>query len=167
MLKNFSFIVLVSFFLSSCIKGTTAGEICNYEACAVKAPASEEQAVQAYLTNNGIEAQKHCSGMYYRIETAGTGKTPGVCDNITINYQGRLTNGQTFDESTNPVTFQLGQLILGWRNGIPLIKEGGRIHLYIPPSLGYGNQDVRDRNGNVAIPGGSILVFEVELKQVQ
>ena len=167
MLKNISFIVLVSLFLSSCLKGTTASEVCNYDACAVKAPSSEDQAVQAYLTNNNIDdAIKHCSGVYYRIESAGTGKTPGVCDNITINYQGRLTNGNVFDQSTNPVTFQLGQLILGWRNGIPLIKEGGRIHLYIPPTLGYGNQDVKDRNGNVAIPGGSILVFEVELKQV-
>lgn len=167
MLKNFAFVVFASFLLSSCFKGSDNREMCNYDACLVKASDNEVQAVQTYLTNNNIQAEKHCSGLFYRIETPGTGKTAGVCDNITINYKGSLTNGNVFDQSTNPVTFQLGQLITGWKNAIPLIKEGGRIHLYIPSSLGYGNQDYKDRNGNVIIPGGSILVFEVELKQVQ
>jgi len=167
MLRNIALIGLISISLSSCLKGSTAGDMCNYDPCAIKASANEEQAVETYLENNNIDAQKHCSGMYYVIEAPGTGKTAGVCDRITINYNGSLTNGQVFDKSNNPVTFELNGLILGWKNGIPLIKEGGRIRLFIPPTLGYGNRDVRDRDGNIAIPGGSILIFDVELKQVQ
>jgi FKBP-type peptidyl-prolyl cis-trans isomerase FkpA len=164
MFKNFAFIILASLFFSSCIKNTVSERSCDYDACAVKAPESEVQAVQAYLTSNGIEGTtKHCSGLFYRIENPGTGKTAEVCDGIYINYKGTLINGTVFDQrldTENPIGFQLGSLIPGWINGIPLIKEGGRIHLYIPPSLGYGN---RDNNG---IPGGSILIFEIDLRQV-
>lgn len=170
MLRNILLIVLTSFVLSGCLKGSNGSEeMCSYDPCAVKATANEELAIQSYLTNNGIQgAIKHCSGMYYVIDAPGTGKTPGVCNDVTVNYVGTLTNGNKFDETTSSsgVTFNLRQVILGWKSGIPLIKEGGRIRLFIPPSLGYGNQDQKDRNGNVIIPAGSILIFDVELKQV-
>jgi len=168
MLKNIALIGLISISLSGCLKGSTATDMCNYDPCAVKASINEQQAIETYLENNNIIAEKHCSGMYYAIEALGTGKTAGVCNNITVNYTGKFTNGNQFDASSNgPVTFLLRDVITGWKSGIPLVKEGGRIRLFIPPSLGYGNQDVRDRNGNIVIPGGSILVFDVELKQIQ
>ena len=168
MLKNIIILGLVSISLSGCLKGSTASDMCNYDPCAIKASANEEQAVETYLENNNIDAVKHCSGLYYKVEAPGSGKTAAVCSNITVNYTGRLTNGNQFDASSSgPVTFLLRDVITGWKNGIPLVKEGGKIRLFIPPSLGYGNQDVRDRNGSVVIPGGSILIFDVELKQVQ
>ena len=169
MLRNIALIGLISISLSGCLKGSTADDMCSYEPCAIKASANEEQAIVAYLENNNItDAQRHCSGMYFKVETPGTGKTPEVCSNITVNYSGRLTNGNEFDASRNgPITFLLRNVIAGWKNGIPQIKEGGRIRLFIPPSLGYGNQDQTDRNGNVVIPGGSILIFDVELNRVQ
>ncbi|MDQ3550845.1 MAG: FKBP-type peptidyl-prolyl cis-trans isomerase, partial [Bacteroidota bacterium] len=68
---------------------------------------------------------------------------------------------------TTPAIFQLGDLIAAWKNVIPKIKEGGRIVMYVPPSLGYGNRDNRDQNGNIVIPANSILIFEVDLLQVQ
>lgn len=168
MLKNVVLILLASFLFSSCIKPVDGEENCNYDPCAIKAPDNEVQAVQTYLTNNGIQAVKHCSGLFYRIENPGTGKTAGVCDGIVINYRGSLINGNVFDARTdpnNPIGFNLGGLITGWINGIPLVKEGGRIHLYVPPTLGYGSRDIVE-NGQVKIPGGSILIFEIDLKQV-
>lgn len=168
MLKNIALIGLISISLSGCLKGSTANDMCSYDPCAVKASANEQQAIETYLGNNNIDAEKHCSGLYYTIETPGTGRTASVCSNITVDYTGKLTNGNQFDASSSgPVTFLLRNVITGWKSGIPLIKEGGRIRLFIPPSLGYGNQDVKDRNGIVVIPGGSILIFDVELKQVQ
>jgi FKBP-type peptidyl-prolyl cis-trans isomerase FkpA len=168
MLKNIALIGLISISLSGCLKGSTANDMCNYDPCAVKASLNEQEAIETYLGNNNIDAEKHCSGLYYTIETPGTGKTAGVCSNITVNYTGKLTNGSQFDASSSgPVTFLLRDVIAGWKNGIPLVKEGGHIRLFVPPSLGYGNQDYKDRYGNVVIPGGSILIFDVELKQVQ
>lgn len=170
MLRNIVLITLFSFVLSSCIKGSSGNDVCNYDPCAVKASANEEQAIQTYLTNNGIQADKHCSGMYYKVEAPGTGKTPNVCSYVTVNYVGTLTNGNKFDETTaitGPVTFTLREVILGWQNGIPLIKEGGRIRLFIPPSLGYGNREMSGKPGYSGIPAGSILIFDVELTKVQ
>ena len=51
-------------------------------------------------------------------------------------------------------------MISGWTEGIPLFNEGGNGILLIPAHLGYGSFDV---NG---IPGGSVLIFEVELISV-
>jgi FKBP-type peptidyl-prolyl cis-trans isomerase FkpA len=163
MLKNFLFASLILFSFSGCLKssGTTNQCTTNYDPCAMKAPASEIQAVQDYLTANSIAATQHCSGLFYRIDVAGTGATPTLCSNIAVTYEGKLTNGSVFDASSTPVALTLNQVITGWKDAIPLIKQGGRIYLYIPPSLGYGPA------GNGPVPGNAILIFRVELVAVQ
>ena len=72
-----------------------------------------------------------------------------------------MENGSVFDQNQAGVTFTLSQLILGWQKGIPLIKKGGSIKLYLPPSLGYGCNAVG------AIPPGSNLIFSIDLIDVQ
>jgi FKBP-type peptidyl-prolyl cis-trans isomerase FkpA len=94
------------------------------------------------------------------IDNPGTGKQPTACSAVDVNYKGSLTNGTEFDHGDNYQTY-LGQVIQGWANGIPLIKAGGSIHLYIPPSLGYGSQPYGP------IPANSILIFDVTLNAVQ
>jgi FKBP-type peptidyl-prolyl cis-trans isomerase FkpA len=158
MLKNFlaGLILIIGF--SGCLKNADQSCDANYDPCALVAPASEIQAVQTYLTNNGIMATQHCSGLFYRIEQAGSGTTPNVCSTVRVNYEGKLTNNTVFDATTTmPANLNLSGLITGWKNGLPLIKPGGRIHLYIPPSLGYGNIDYGP------IPANSVLVFRVDL----
>jgi len=140
--------------------------MCNYDACAFAAPASEITQLEAYLASASITATKHCSGMYYTIDAAGSGSTATICSTVSVKYKGQLTNGTVFDQSATPVSFQLGGLIEAWKKGIPLIKPGGKIKLYCPPSLAYGSQPVRDNAGNTVIPANSILVFEVELAGV-
>ena len=151
---------------TGCIKDPEP-QTCEYDPCKFKAPVAEVQALRDYLAANNITATEHCSGLFYRIENAGTGKTPIACSVVVANYKGMLTNGNVFDQSSSPIDFSLTGVIQGWTNGVPLIKEGGRIILYIPPSLGYGAQDVRDRNGLVVIPANSNLVFEVDLVGVR
>jgi FKBP-type peptidyl-prolyl cis-trans isomerase FkpA len=69
-----------------------------------------------------------------------------------------LTNGTVFDQSlTNPVLYPLSQLIAGWQIGLQLIKSGGKIRLFLPPSLGYGNNAVS------SIPANSVLIFDVTI----
>jgi FKBP-type peptidyl-prolyl cis-trans isomerase FkpA len=104
--------------------------------------------------------------MYYSIDAAGSGNTPTICSYVSVKYKGMLTNGNIFDQSSSPVSFQLGGLIESWKKGIPLIKPGGKIKLYCPPSLAYGSQVIKDGSGNVVIPANSILIFEVELVSV-
>jgi len=159
------FVILCAVILvSSCSKKTD--DTCNYDACAFAAPASEVTQLEAYLATAAITATKHCSGMYYTIDAAGSGATATICSTVSVKYKGQLTTGTVFDQSATPVTFQLGGLIEAWKKGIPLIKSGGKIKLYCPPSLAYGSQVIRDGAGNTVIPANSILIFEVELTNV-
>jgi FKBP-type peptidyl-prolyl cis-trans isomerase FkpA len=138
---------------------------CKYDACAIAAPASEVTQLEAYLSSAAITATKHCSGMYYTIDVAGSGATATACSTVGVTYKGQLTNGTVFDQRTT--SFQLDQVIEAWTKGVPLIKAGGKIKLYCPPSLAYGSQVIRDpTTGNTVIPANSILIFEVELTNV-
>ena len=153
----FSFCIL----LASCIKSTD-NPGCTYTESTIVVPASEMTSLQAYVAANHPGAILHPGGFYYEISAAGTGTvTPAVCSTVTVKYAGYLTNGFKFDENTTGVFFTLGQLIVGWQRGIPLIKKGGSINLYLPPSLGYGATAVG------SIPANSILVFNIQLLEVQ
>ena len=59
-----------------------------------------------------------------------------------------------------PINFPLENLITGWQIGIPLIKVGGRITLYIPSVYAYGKNGI----GSDILPNAS-LEFEILLFQ--
>ena len=160
-MKRFFVFLSAVIFFSSCSKKM---DECNYDACAIAAPASEVAQLEAYLSSATITATKHCSGMYYIIDAAGSGTSATACSTVGVTYKGQLTDGTVFDQRTT--NFGLDQVIAAWTKGIPLIKAGGKIKLYCPPTLAYGSQPVRDGGGNVVIPANSILVFEVELTNV-
>ena len=129
------------------------------------APATEVQAVKTYLDSNSIPAIKHSSGLYYVIVTDGTGTTPNVCSSIKVNFTGKLTNGTKF-EGDNNILVTLKFLLPAWQIGLPLIKPGGRILLYVPPSLGYGSEG-KTVNGNLVVPPNSILIYDISLILVE
>jgi FKBP-type peptidyl-prolyl cis-trans isomerase FkpA len=160
-----SAIAIINF---SCLKSDNNAVNCTYDPCSLVAPVAEVTTLESYLFGAGItNATKHCSGMYYRIETAGTGKTPTICSQVVVKYKGQLTNGTTFDSNSTGILFSLGSLIEGWKKGIPLLKEGGKILLYVPPALGYGTREINNpTTGAIIIPASSTLIFEVELVTV-
>lgn len=123
-----------------------------------------QETIEQYLTRSNLMSSvtKDPRGFYYQIMTPGTGATPVLTSKVTVFYKGSLTNGNIFDQTNaSPVTFGLNQLILGWQYGIPLVKAGGRIMLYLPPSLGYGSQSMGQ------IPANSALIFDITLQGVQ
>ena len=157
-------LLAVLVFATGCFKNSNG---CSYTDNNIVAPASEVTALENYLFSNGItSAVKHPAGFYYEVVDQGTGPKPALCSIVSVNYTGKLTNGNPFDSQTSQ-SFQLGALIEGWRKGLPLIQKGGSIKLYIPPSLGYGAVDVKDNQGNVAVPANSILIFDIDLLEVQ
>ncbi|MEM8894443.1 MAG: FKBP-type peptidyl-prolyl cis-trans isomerase [Bacteroidota bacterium] len=122
---------------------------------------TEEEEIQAYLSENNLNATRTNSGLYYVLENPGTGNQPTSSSNVRVAYRGYFTNGNVFDESASDgISFGLNQVIPGWTEGIPLFREGGNGILLLPSSLGYGSR------GTTCIPGGSVLVFDVELIQV-
>lgn len=102
----------------------------------------------------------------------GTGLEAKPGDTVSVLYEGRFTDGTVFDSSAangnNPITFVLGSqgIIAGFQIGIRGMKEGGERLLAIPPSLGYGGEDVKDASGKVIIPANSTLIFGVQLVKV-
>jgi FKBP-type peptidyl-prolyl cis-trans isomerase FkpA len=136
---------------------------CGYNDQNVVAPVNEQQAVQSYLTTNNITtAAKDSSGLYYEILNAGEGEgTPNLCSQVSLTYTGKLTSGTVFEQKST--AFTLGSSIEGLRKGIPFIKKGGIMRLYIPPALAYGSKEIKDESGKVIIPANSILVFDITL----
>jgi FKBP-type peptidyl-prolyl cis-trans isomerase len=117
-----------------------------------------------------LKTNKHVvktfSGLRYEILRQGTGIYPRPSDVVRVNYTGTLIDGTVFDSSLRPrhpgaapqpVEFELDQVIEGWTEGIQRISKGGKIRLYIPANLAYGDQVEPN------IPPGSTLIFEVEL----
>ncbi|MEJ7625995.1 MAG: FKBP-type peptidyl-prolyl cis-trans isomerase [Ferruginibacter sp.] len=163
----FIFLFFTSAVFSSCKKNETLN--CAYTAPSNVASSSEISYLQNYITTNSIIATQHESGVFYTVTKTGTGSYPTICSNITVKYVGSILGGNVFDSNTSVtgVKFDLGNLIVGWQRVLPILRTGGNITLYIPPSLGYGSSVIKDSNGNVIIPAGSYLKFDIELLDVQ
>lgn len=121
---------------------------------------------EAFLKQNKTKAGIHttASGLQYEVLREGTGEKPSAEDSVTVHYAGTLLDGTEFDNSYKrgqPITFPLNRVIRGWTEGLQLMPVGAKYKLYIPQELAYGLQD------NGPIPGGSLLVFEVELLDVK
>jgi FKBP-type peptidyl-prolyl cis-trans isomerase len=104
------------------------------------------------------------SGLQYEVLTQGTGQKPAVIDTVVVHYVGSLSDGNEFESSVKsgkPVEFALNRVIKGWTEGLRLMPQGSKYKFYIPHTLAYGVND------NGPIPGGSVLIFEIELLQVK
>jgi len=125
----------------------------------------EQRLLQEYLETNNITVQPTESGLYYIETLAGSGAQPDSGNSVTVDYTGKLINGNIFDSSQNrgPFTFQISveQVIAGWEEGIYMMKKGGKATLIIPSDLGYGAY------GSYSIPPYATLIFDVELKDIQ
>lgn len=128
----------------------------NCDAVTIQAPESEITILRNHLTTYGITATEDYRGFFYVIINPGGSDKPSVCDDVKVNYVGRFLNGTVFDQA-NGASFGLQKLIVGWQEGIPLIGAGGKIRLYLPPTLAYGS------SGSGSIPANSNLIFDIDL----
>lgn len=103
------------------------------------------------------------SGLQYRIDNPGNNRHPQKGWRVWIEYTGSLDDGTVFgstDETGNiDIRLGQGQVIKGWEEALPMIGEGGRISLIVPPHLGYGDTDTD------YVPGGSTLHFDIKVIQ--
>jgi FKBP-type peptidyl-prolyl cis-trans isomerase len=102
-------------------------------------------------------------GLRYEILQPGSGPHPKPDQFVKVNYVGRFIDGKIFDRtdpSLGPLDIKVGTVFPGWNEGIQKIGKGGTIKLYIPPSLGCGE----DTAGG--IPPNSTLIYEIELLDI-
>ena len=100
-------------------------------------------------------------GIYYRVLAEGKadGRHPNLRSIITAHYTGRTIDGRQFDSSQGgvPLAIRLCDLIKGWIIAMQQMCVGDKWEVYIPAEMGYG------KSSQPGIPGGSTLVFEIEL----
>ena len=106
------------------------------------------------------------TGLHYAVLNSGdiNSKSPELSDTITAHFHGTLTDGTVFwssVESNEPLTIQLSGLIEGCQKVISLMKINDKWRVYIDPSMAYGDE------GRPGIPSNSILVFDIELLDIQ
>jgi FKBP-type peptidyl-prolyl cis-trans isomerase len=129
---------------------------------------ANENAGMAFLEKNAKDPEVVVlpSGLQYKILTKGKLMRPKVTDTVEVHYKGSLVDGTEFESSEKmagaPVRFMLGDVIPGWKEGLQYVAEEGRIVLYIPPKLAYGDRVMQGS----PIPPSSTLIFEVELLKI-
>lgn len=100
-------------------------------------------------------------GIYYKVLASGdpTGKKPSPRSIVAVHYTGKTINGKIFDSSRGGVApaFRLNELIEGWIIAMQQMVVGDKWELYLPAEMGYG------KFSQPGIPGGSTLIFEIEL----
>jgi hypothetical protein len=112
----------------------------------------------------GEKIEKTASGLGYIILAPGNAeKMVTRSDNVSINYVGKLIDGSVFDKSEAPVDLPVMAVVPGFSEGLQLVGEGGKVRLYIPGNLGYGDNPPP---GSPMKPG-SMLVFDVEVVSVK
>ena len=121
---------------------------------------------QSFLDQNGQKEGVITteSGLQYEIIKEGNGITPNRTDSVLVHYTGRFIDGRTFEStipSGIPAEFTPMGVILGWQEGLLLMKEGGSTRFFIPHELAYGPQ------GSGPIEPYSTLVFDIELIRVK
>jgi len=85
-------------------------------------------------------------------------------DTFVVHYRGTLIDGTEFDASYNrnePLTMGMNQVVRGWIEGLQLMSIGSKYKFWIPYNLAYGPMD------SGQIPGGSMLIFDLELLDVK
>ena len=105
-------------------------------------------------------------GLHYAVLNSGdiNSKSPELSDIITAHFHGTLTDGTVFwssIESNEPLTIQLSGLIEGCQKVISRMKVNDKWRVYIDPSMAYGDE------GRPGIPSNSILIFDIELLDIQ
>ncbi len=122
---------------------------------------------QKFLDDNkkkeGIQVTS--TGLQYKIIKSGDGASPKATSEVSVHYEGKLTNGKVFDSSIQrgqPASFPLNRVIPGWTEALQRMKVGDKWQLFIPSNLAYGEE------GRAPVIGpNEVLVFEVELLEVK
>ncbi|MBL4834016.1 MAG: FKBP-type peptidyl-prolyl cis-trans isomerase [Pseudomonas sp.] len=130
-----------------------------------------EEAAQANVDFLAENAQQEGvittdSGLQYQVLEEGEGEvSPGPDDVVTVHYEGRLLDGTVFDSSISrgePVDLPVSGVIPGWVEILQLMQVGDKLKVTIPSELAYG-----EASPSPVIPPNSILIFEMELLEIQ
>ncbi len=105
------------------------------------------------------------SGLQYKIIAAGSGTKPSKDDTVTVEYTGKLINGEVFDSTEKtgkPAIFKVSQVIPGWTEALQLMPAGSTWEVYVPANLAYGPRSIGGPIGP-----NETLIFKIRLISVK
>ena len=116
------------------------------------------------MKKNNFVVDSLSTGVYYIIESIGTGAFVQAGNNITIGYTGQFLDGSTFDASSSYTYVHKGaysRMIPGWEDAVEKLSKSGKGIFLIPSSQAYGS------NGYMVVPPYTPLLFEIEILDIQ
>ncbi len=121
-----------------------------------------EKFLEKNLKKEGVEVTE--SGLQYQLIEAGSELVPvSDKDTVWVRYKGTLLDGTVFDEvkpEADSVRFTLDRVVKGWTEGLKYVGEGGKIKLFVPAELGYGER------GPQGIGPNQTLIFDIDVCKV-
>lgn len=117
---------------------------------------------EEFRQQEGVQELK--SGILYKVEANGAGKTPKLSDRVKVRYEGRHVDGRVFDKSKGEEAqeFRVDRTVAGWQEVLPLMREGDKWEVVVPSHLAYGAKG--SPYGNIG--PNETLVFTIELVHV-
>lgn len=123
----------------------------------------QEKWLSVNATKAGVKTLP--SGVQYKPITVGNGPLPKDTSMVQVHYTGYLTDGTEFDSSYKrggqPVEMRLNQVIKGWTEALTHMPVGSEWEIYVPASLGYGE------NAAGQIKPFSTLIFKIKLISIK
>jgi FKBP-type peptidyl-prolyl cis-trans isomerase FklB len=156
--KRFRLIIILAFPTALILSGCTSNNQDANEAYRIE----NEDFLKENVTKEGVITLP--SGLQYMVLKEGYGPSPELTESVTVHYHGTLIDGTVFDSSVEkgkPLTFDVNQVIAGWREALQLMPQGAKWRVFIPAHLAYGKKGT----GNKIKPH-SVLIFEMELLSI-
>ena len=129
----------------------------------------EQNIIVNYAIDNIIPLEQTNTGLFYRIISEGEGEPLKWGNYIRVHYKGYFLDGKVFDSSyrrDKPLDFYIGNMVSGWNEGLQLISPGGKIQLFLPSALAYGEDGFPDGKDGFIVPPNTILAFEIEVLEL-
>ncbi|MDR0590502.1 MAG: FKBP-type peptidyl-prolyl cis-trans isomerase [Puniceicoccales bacterium] len=109
---------------------------------------------EAFLKKQASESGYRTeNGLVFKIITPGDAVRVTETSEVKVSYTGKC-NGVIFD-SADGVKVSLQDTIEGFSRAVKLVGQGGQVHVFMSPDLGYGEESFGP------IPGGSVLEFTI------
>jgi FKBP-type peptidyl-prolyl cis-trans isomerase len=123
----------------------------------------------ATMVTNKKDIDTTSTGLYYIVETKGTGATVKAGNTVKVKYIGMYLDGSVFDASSyygdGTITYihkdANTRMIQGWEEGIEVMNKGAKAAFLIPSAKGYGP------TGNNSIPKNTPLIFIIEVVDIK
>ncbi len=128
-----------------------------------KKKAENKKASEDYLKANASKegVRTIANGVQIKTIQEGAGTSPTENDKVTLNYTGKMVNGEQFDSSNGtPITNAITGFVPGFTAALKEMKKGGKYEIVIPADQAYGDRAPQE------IGPSQALVFDVELVDV-